>query len=101
MAPKNGVYVACEICGKITYKTKSQYDVHKHHYCSYECSRMGRSKLHSEDRECEWCGNIFHVINSAPQRFCSIECQHEWQKTNVGDRKPKYTKVTTFCDNCK
>lgn len=34
------------------------------------------------------------------QRFCSMSCQKEWQKTRVGEKNPRYTRVPHICDYC-
>lgn len=49
---------------------------------------------------CEFCGKEFSVRKSVNQRFCSAECQHEWQKTNVGESNNRYRRVTHRCDYC-
>lgn len=96
----SGYWVNCENCGKLIYKTKTNYNRRKHHYCSNECQLEKQHELSYEDRECEMCGNVFHVSKKATQRFCSIECQHKWQTTQIGILNPKNKKVEIECEYC-
>lgn len=41
-----------------------------------------------------------HVSKASRQRFCSYECQAEWQKTRTGENNPKYAQIDFTCDNC-
>ena len=97
---KTGVFVPCEICGEIVYITQCRYNRTKHHFCSPECSSQYHHITGVEDRVCEFCGNVFVARCSTPQRFCSVQCQNEWQKTNVGELNARYSKVPHICDNC-
>ena len=98
---RSGIYVKCDYCGKDVYKTKSWANrPHIHNFCSYDCQMALKSIEHSELRKCEWCGYEFSAIKSNPQRFCSVECQHEWQKTNVGEKSAKYKRVKKQCGWC-
>ena len=86
MPPKgklNGEYVACEWCGKLVYKTQSQLNKHKHHYCSNKCQSEKKHADTYENRRCEICGKLMHVSKKSTQRFCSTECQKEWQTQQV------------------
>ena len=96
----SGYWVNCENCGKLVYKTKTNYNRHKHHYCSNECQLERQHKLSHEDRVCEICGNIFHVSKKSSQRFCSIECQGKWQSTQKGALNPRSTKEKIKCECC-
>lgn len=87
---KTGVYINCENCGKETYKTKTHMKVNKHHFCSQECSIEFRVKQSRETVCCEFCKESFIKKRSSPQRFCSMKCQNEWQKTRVGKLNPKF-----------
>lgn len=49
---------------------------------------------------CEFCGKPFTKTRCNPKRFCSTGCQHEWQKTNIGAKNPRYTSVSHKCDYC-
>lgn len=95
-----GVWCNCEVCGTLTYKTPYQYKTKKHHFCSTTCSGVFHHLQHSDRVPCEFCGKEFVKRRSTTQRFCSIQCQHEWQKTNVGERNARYTRVKHKCDYC-
>ena len=41
-----------------------------------------------------------HVRKTSTKRFCSYECQAEWQKTRIGEKNPKYTHIDFVCDYC-
>lgn len=96
----SGYWVNCENCGKLVYKTKTNYHRRKHHYCSNKCQLEKQHKLLYEDRECEICGKTFHVSKKSTQRFCSIECQGKWQSTQIGVLNPRSTKVEIECEYC-
>ena len=100
MAKKQGVWVKCDYCGEQTYKTPYQYKIHKNHFCSKECEGEFKHIRNSEARQCEHCGKTFIVRKSVPQRFCSVECQWEWQKTRIGELNPRFTSVLHKCDYC-
>lgn len=95
-----GEYVACEWCGKLTYKTQYQLNKHKHHYCSNECQSKKKHEETYEDRECEICGTLMHVSKKSTQRFCSTECQRIWQTKQVGVLNKKYMRKQIRCDYC-
>lgn len=97
---KSGVYSKCEWCGKITYKTQTEYNGYKHHFCSNTCSSAYRSAQKNETRYCEICGKPFTCSKKSKQRFCSIVCQGKWQSTQVGDLNPRTHKIMYPCDNC-
>jgi hypothetical protein len=96
----SGYWVNCEYCGKLVYKTKTNYNKHKHHYCSNECQKKKQHELIYENRACEICGKLFHVSKKSLQRFCSIECQSKWQSTQTGTLNPRSTKVEIECECC-
>ena len=96
----SGHWVNCEYCGKLVYKTKTNYNRRKHHYCSNECQLKKQHELSHEDRTCEICGKIFHVSKKSTQRFCSVECQHIWQTQQTGIKNVKFTRVKVKCDYC-
>lgn len=97
---RSGVYVNCEVCGKEVYMTKTRFNKANHHFCGTKC--MGEySHIHkTEDRNCEYCGGIFHAQKSSQQRFCCMQCQSEWQKTRVGENNPKFTREQIECPIC-
>lgn len=86
----------CYVCKKIFItKTKSTKK-----YCSTECNKKSR-KISGIFKECELCGKVFEVPKSnLKQRFCSIKCQGEWQKTQVGKLNHKYKRVEMSCEWC-
>lgn len=98
---KSGEFVACRICGKQIYKTQSKLQrSHGIHYCSRECQDKGRHLNAYETRICEMCDKTFEASKKSTKRFCCIECQHNWQKTRIGELNPKYSRVKKNCDYC-
>lgn len=100
IAQTKQVEFECEICGKKATQKASVYNRARHHYCSPECSAEGNHRLNSEVRKCELCGKNFTTSKSDPKRFCSVKCQHEWQKTRVGRLSAKYKREERACDWC-
>lgn len=98
---KTGVWVECECCAKKIYKTQSQFNKHKHHYCSNKCQSDTKHKETYEDRKCEICGQLMHVSKKSTQRFCSDKCQHTWQSQQVGLLNKRCTKQYIKCEFCK
>lgn len=96
----HGIFLNCEWCGKEIYRTQSQYKKREHHYCSNKCQSLAKHAATFEDRPCEICGRIMHVSKKSTQRFCSIECQHEWQKTRIGPLNKKFTRQAINCEYC-
>lgn len=97
---KTGKYIKCEECGKLTYFTLSRIKKNKHFFCSRRCNERFLEKQTHVYRKCEWCGQEMYLIKSSPQRFCSYECQAQWQKTRVGKLNPKYKRTEHLCDWC-
>lgn len=95
-----GYFVKCENCGEEVYKTKSQYNKAKHHFCSTKCQKEFEHKETYEDRICEICGNSFHVSKKSTQRFCSTECQRVWQTKQIGILNPKFIRKEIECEYC-
>lgn len=96
----SGYFVNCENCGKEVYKTKTQYNKAKHHFCSNKCQKEFEHKEKYEDRRCEICDELFHVSKKSEQRFCSIECQNIWQTQQTGVRNTRFTRKLIACDYC-
>ena len=96
----SGKFIPCEVCGKETYFTPFRVKKNKHFYCSPECSAVAWHRRGTEERTCEHCGRPFVARLSVPQRFCSVECQAEWQRQLVGPLNPRYTSVEHRCDYC-
>ena len=97
---RTGVYVACENCGKIVYKTQTNYKRQKHHYCSNTCQFEVQHRNAFEIRNCEICGKPMELPKKSTQRFCSYECQSEWQRGNVGFKNPKFEGGKVKCTWC-
>lgn len=96
----SGVYVNCEWCGKLVYKTQTDFNKHKHHYCSNECQLLKQHADKYEDRPCEICGTLMHVRKKSTQRFCSTDCQKIWQTQQVGILNKRFMRKETNCDYC-
>jgi G:T-mismatch repair DNA endonuclease (very short patch repair protein) len=96
----SGYLIQCENCGKEVYKTKTQYNKSKHHFCSNKCQKEFEHKEKYEDRKCEVCCELFHVRKKYAQRFCSTECQNVWQTQQTGIKNPKFTRELVICDCC-
>lgn len=95
-----GEYVECEWCGKLVYKTQSQINKYKHHYCSNKCQSEKKHADAYENRQCEVCGQLMHVSKKSTQRFCSAECQKIWQTWQVGELNVRFTRKKINCDYC-
>lgn len=97
---RTGKYVACEYCGNVVYKTLSQYNKREHHFCSNKCQSLLKRDLTYEYRSCEICGKEYYVSKKSTKRFCSVECQNEWQKLNTGFKNPKFDGDYVYCEYC-
>ena len=97
---KTGIWVKCENCGKLIYKTLYQFNKHKHHYCSNKCQSELKHRDTYEDRACEICGKILHIRKKSKQRFCSDECQNIWQTKQVGLLNKRCKSQYISCDYC-
>lgn len=95
-----GREIKCDNCGKLFYQRKYLIDNQQNHFCSVDCEMQFKHNQVYEDRKCEICGNSFHVSKKSTQRFCSIECQKEWQKTRVGILNPKFNRQEKECEYC-
>ena len=96
----SGIYVNCEWCGELVYKTQTNFKRHKHHYCSNKCQALAKHAKTFEDRPCETCGELMHVSKKSTQRFCSTECQRIWQTKQVGELNKKFARQKINCDYC-
>ena len=96
----NQIPVICENCGKLVMHTRTQYNKAKHHYCSNKCQKEVLHRETYEIRKCEICGTPFEVSKKSTKRFCSNDCQHQWQRKQVGELNPRYTGVKVTCENC-
>lgn len=95
-----GENVKCQYCGKEFYVTQTRLKKSNTLTCSRECASKLKKELYKDIRKCEICENDFIVRKSSTQRFCSMSCQIEWQKTNVGHKNPKFLGKTLPCDYC-
>lgn len=95
-----GKYIKCENCGKMIYRTPYRLQKNIHQFCCTACQKEFEHKERYEDRSCEICGKLMHISKKSTQRFCSDECQHEWQKLRVGDLNQKTKRVDTTCEWC-
>jgi endogenous inhibitor of DNA gyrase (YacG/DUF329 family) len=100
MGKKNGYYIKCDNCNKEVYQTKTQYNKAIHHFCSVKCQKEFEHKERFEDRQCEICGNLFHVSKKSTQRFCSKECQNKWQTNQIGEANSNYSRINCNCSYC-
>lgn len=97
---KSGHYISCEYCGKIVYKTQSQYNKAVHHFCSNKCQKEQLHNDTHEDRKCKICNRTFHTPKRSTQFLCSTECQKIWQTKQIGVLNPKFTSQIIQCEWC-
>ena len=101
---KTGYDIICDNCGRVFYRRKYHIDrqssKQQNKFCSVECEFEFKHKQAETIRECEQCGTNFTVLQSDPKRFCSIDCQHIWQTTRVGELNPRFTSVSMPCSYC-
>lgn len=97
---KTGKYVQCEYCGKTIYKTLSQFKKREHHFCSNKCQALLKREQTFENRVCEICETKFYVSKKSTQRFCSTECQRQWQIGNTGFKNKRFEGGYLKCYLC-
>lgn len=92
---KRRVQTDCEVCGKSKEYTVSEFNKHKHHYCSLECStkaKTGRAFTPYRDAICVTCGIKYKAKNTTGNH-CSEKCRdQDWvlkNKTKVLNYKRK------------
>lgn len=100
MSIKRGEYVKCEYCNKVVYKTLSQMKKHDRHFCSNKCQSLLKRLQTFEYRNCEICATRFYVSKKSTQRFCSIECQRQWQSSNIGFKNNRFGGGIIKCKFC-
>ena len=100
IAKKTGKYINCEYCGALVYKTLSQYNKRKHHYCSNKCQSLHKREQTFEHRLCEVCGKDMYVSKKSTQRFCSNECQNAWQRGNIQFKNKRFKGSYVICESC-
>jgi len=62
----------CLYCGKEFYARPSEYEMRK--FCSHDCYSKYYTRWKIEERECESCGETFHIKENSEQSFCSHKC---------------------------
>lgn len=97
---KTGKYIRCQWCGKLMYMIQSRIKKQKTYTCSAECASELKKFMFTEIRQCGFCHEWYSCKPGSPKRFCSVECQWEWQKTNTGFKNPKFQGKTIPCDYC-
>ena len=97
----NLVNLICENCGtEFSRKKDCTKNNGNNSYCSRECELEHKHKEYNEIRFCENCGEQFETKKNSTQRFCSHNCQNEWQKTQVGTLNSHYIECSISCDCC-
>ena len=81
----------CDNCNKIFYRNTNKKEG-RHCFCCNACVGEYNSKQNSLIKTCEICGKEFKTRKSVNKRFCSINCQIEWQRRfpRVGENHPSY-----------
>ena len=97
---KTGKYIQCEYCGKTVYKTLSQFNKREHNFYSNKCQSLLKREQTFEHRCCEICGKDFYVSKKSTQRFCSRECQNQWQIGNTGFQNKRFEGGLLNCKFC-
>lgn len=97
---QTGHDVECENCGKIFHRRQYLIDKHEHIFCSNKCQFEYQHKQKFEYRKCEICGAEFECSKTSSQRFCSKQCNSEWQKTLTGINNSSFTQVLIPCSYC-
>lgn len=46
------------------------------------------------------CNKEFEVSKRSTQCLCSVDCQKEWQKLQVGENNSRYTREKALCEHC-
>lgn len=94
------INVKCDNCGKIVVQKQSQFNRAKHHYCCNKCQKEYEHKEKYEQRICLICNKLFEVSKLSSQNLCSVECQHQWQKTQIGSLNSHYNRKQVKCEYC-
>lgn len=97
---QNGIWVPCDNCGTLIYRTQYRLKKNEHHFCNNKCQKEFIHKSVSEIRWCEICGKPFEVLKTQTKRFCSSDCQAKWQRTQIGDLNARFTGQKIKCDYC-
>ena len=89
----SSVTYKCEICNKTVTTKKSHYEMFKHHYCSYECSRKGFSKYYSGENSIN--KGLIHIEETKNKiRITKINSNLR------GKNSKNYKRVKVLCDVC-
>lgn len=101
---RTGHDIICDNCGKPFYRRQYHIDRQannqQNNFCSVECEMEYKYKETHETRRCEICGIEFECYKKSTQRFCSPECNSEWQKTLTGENNSKFNRKEIECDYC-
>lgn len=97
---KNGEIIRCDYCNEEIYRTQYRINKNGNNFCSLECESKHRSLAARKVNNCEYCGNEIVTTMFKNKRFCSSNCQNEWQKTITGELNPNYERVDVVCDFC-
>jgi 5-methylcytosine-specific restriction endonuclease McrA len=96
------VRVNCSYCESVIYERPSRVQEYDKHFCDRECKGEWRSehvkgkkhpRYNKEEYICDNCGQKFKEVpshRSFENKFCSQNCQSEWQKTITGEDHPHY-----------
>lgn len=98
-AKRNGKFVACEHCGKETYKSKCHLH-HSRHFCSIQCwnDTQFAESTRKEPRICVICGGNFmsegHTNTTTRKVYwdktCGPDCRRRLQQSKWAYKKCKY-----------
>ena len=61
--------IPCDNCGKEYSITEYNYNKNKSHCCSVKCMGEYMTKMGTETRRCEWCGEEFITQKASTKRF--------------------------------
>ena len=101
---QTGTDIKCDNCGKLFYRRQYHIDRQKNkgqnNFCCPQCQKEYLHKQAFEVRVCEICGLEFEVSKLSTQRFCSDQCQIQWQTTRTKELNPKFASILTPCTYC-
>lgn len=103
-AKQTGKDIVCDNCGKVFYRRQYHIDRqsnnNQHNFCCQQCQMEYLHKQKFEMRKCEICGQEFETSKISSQRFCSDNCQNQWQRTRIGVLNPQFKSILTPCSYC-
>lgn len=94
------VIVKCKRCASDILVIESRAKKHNTFFCSKECETVYKYDKSHKTVHCEVCGKDMILEKSSTQRFCCVDCQNEWQTTNVGIKNKKFSRLLISCDYC-